>query len=594
MDFDDLLITTGVDSLIKLIKEKERIEIPEAAQVLKLPVETIREWAQILEEQKIILVEYKLAKAYLKWIKPSQDQVEQEIISFKEQKNIISNDIGELKSKFDEEKEGLLKFKKSFKETYDSVYPKLSGLDEKYKKFEAVQSLSSQKGESAGKNISEIHSKLDDLDSMLVFTQSQLDKTKKELIEKTVTPDEVASLKGMKEEISMLNQKLSNLESKAYAAINALPKDALNYPELSKEFSNLKKMLQTFSSERGKILEIVKNSPQGKDKGDLSEIKEALLPISKNLSGFEMRFASLSRRLDDAKKLSEKINENSGNKKEITDLKEEVLSLSEEFSKMQEHFSKISSDVHSYQTMIANPKSGSMQSSQLGAMLSNLDSNYEKISQKTIEIEKSLKTLQKVSEVVSEFEEIRKEIDEKRDDLGSRATEIFQRLDEEDETYRVFQSIKEKAIISIEEYSHQLESVKKELSDLAAQTEEMQKSIKGDVGQIFSKPQDLEIAPIIEKLDNARKQKKLFDQINSSVVSLEQSLDGISKRLALLSKQAEIIELHQHNISIPKEQKAKEDDQLENELELTKSEQLQYEIKRKELMGMIKKLWEEQ
>jgi copper chaperone CopZ len=222
-----------------------------------------------------------------------------------------------------------------------------------------------------------------------------------------------------------------------------------------------------------------------------------------------------------------------------------------------------------------------------------MESEESKLKEKISEIENALKNLQKVSEVVVDFENIRKDIDEKRDDLSKRASEIFQRLDEEDETYKVFQSIKEKAIISIEEYSHQLQSVKKELLAISEQINEMEKNFKGDIGQIFSNSKELNLQPTFEKLETARKQKKIFEQINSSVISLEQSLDGISKRLALLSKQADIIELHQHNLSVPKEKKTKEEEKLESEIELTKSEQLEYEMKRKELMGMIKKLWEE-
>jgi chromosome segregation ATPase len=67
MALDDLLISTGVDNLIRLAKEKGRIEIGAAAKELGMPVRTVEDWAHVLEEEGIITVEYKLTKIFLVW-----------------------------------------------------------------------------------------------------------------------------------------------------------------------------------------------------------------------------------------------------------------------------------------------------------------------------------------------------------------------------------------------------------------------------------------------------------------------------------------------------------------------------------------------
>lgn len=77
MALDDLLISTGVDNLIRLVKEKGRVEIGSAARELKLPARTVEDWAHVLEEEGIITVEYKLTKAYLVWRMPATKEVEQ-------------------------------------------------------------------------------------------------------------------------------------------------------------------------------------------------------------------------------------------------------------------------------------------------------------------------------------------------------------------------------------------------------------------------------------------------------------------------------------------------------------------------------------
>jgi chromosome segregation ATPase len=77
MALDDLLISTGVDNLIRLVKESGRVEIGLAARELRLPARTVEDWAHVLEEEGIITVEYKLTKAYLVWRMPEAREVEQ-------------------------------------------------------------------------------------------------------------------------------------------------------------------------------------------------------------------------------------------------------------------------------------------------------------------------------------------------------------------------------------------------------------------------------------------------------------------------------------------------------------------------------------
>jgi chromosome segregation ATPase len=76
MALDDLLISTGVDQLIRLVKERGRVELGAAAKEMKQPVRTIEDWSHVLEEEGLIKVEYKLTKIYLVWLQPTAEYVE--------------------------------------------------------------------------------------------------------------------------------------------------------------------------------------------------------------------------------------------------------------------------------------------------------------------------------------------------------------------------------------------------------------------------------------------------------------------------------------------------------------------------------------
>lgn len=58
-------ITTSVDSLVTLVKKKGRISVEDAAKELGLSAEVIMEWANFLEEDKIIFIDYKITTPFL-------------------------------------------------------------------------------------------------------------------------------------------------------------------------------------------------------------------------------------------------------------------------------------------------------------------------------------------------------------------------------------------------------------------------------------------------------------------------------------------------------------------------------------------------
>jgi len=102
MALDDLLISTGVDGLIRLVKERGRVEIGTAAKELKLPARTAEDWAHVLEEEGIITVEYKLTKVYLVWRTPAVKEVEQKREKLEERAVGTREEIDRLLSRVEE------------------------------------------------------------------------------------------------------------------------------------------------------------------------------------------------------------------------------------------------------------------------------------------------------------------------------------------------------------------------------------------------------------------------------------------------------------------------------------------------------------
>ncbi len=67
-------ITTEADLLMNLLKEVNEISLDEAAKVLGIPPATLENWANFLEEERLLSVKYKFTTPYLVYTKPGGGQ----------------------------------------------------------------------------------------------------------------------------------------------------------------------------------------------------------------------------------------------------------------------------------------------------------------------------------------------------------------------------------------------------------------------------------------------------------------------------------------------------------------------------------------
>ncbi|MBI2107986.1 hypothetical protein HYU10_02870 [Candidatus Woesearchaeota archaeon] len=115
MPYTNPMIETGVDKLVKLVKQSGKISVAEAAKILGLSTTIITEWADFLEEEGIISIEYNLTQPFLVERKLTKKEVEVKSKEFHTQKDIFvrkaeislgflqrqAQDIKNLKGEFD-------------------------------------------------------------------------------------------------------------------------------------------------------------------------------------------------------------------------------------------------------------------------------------------------------------------------------------------------------------------------------------------------------------------------------------------------------------------------------------------------------------
>tara|TARA_Y100000310_G_scaffold255534_1_gene263032 strand:- start:25249 stop:26391 length:1143 start_codon:yes stop_codon:yes gene_type:complete len=124
MTLTSSVIETGVDKLVNLINTKGRISSADAAKELGVSTTIVMEWADFLEEEGIINMEYKFAKPFLVARKLGKKDVKEKAKEFSGKKEVFVRK-AEISLSFLEKESDKLK---SLKEEFDKIKKEL-GLD---------------------------------------------------------------------------------------------------------------------------------------------------------------------------------------------------------------------------------------------------------------------------------------------------------------------------------------------------------------------------------------------------------------------------------------------------------------------------------
>ncbi|VVB58010.1 Chromosome partition protein Smc [Candidatus Anstonella stagnisolia] len=168
MALDDLLISTGVDALIRLVKEKKKIELPLAAKELSLPVSTVEEWARVLEGEGIIAIKYQLTKAILVWLNQEPAVINARAQKITEQKKELLSKVSQMQRKLESSASELDALEKDAKlGGINSIEKRASMLVARIEQLSALRTDASEQISSSKASLDALEKKISSLSSSL-------------------------------------------------------------------------------------------------------------------------------------------------------------------------------------------------------------------------------------------------------------------------------------------------------------------------------------------------------------------------------------------------------------------------------------------
>ncbi len=564
-EFDELLVTTGVDALVRLVKDKSKIELTDAAQLLNIPENTIEEWAGILEQEGILRIEYRLTKIFIVWITPTEEELDEEKEEFYQKKRALDQEIKELKSKVTPEIESVSEFSRSFNELYSKISPKLSDLE---KKLEAVAKTKSggsqnidvylQKIDAASERLSEINQAvsgaLGDLDEVSGKVENGPGAAALAKLETLAT-----TLGNMKNDLVLLKQKAGKKPGVGKGEMPSIDEMKVKLNETVKEFKDMKE----------------RSAKLRQDLIELQEGKDVLKVIGDSMRDYEKRIAAMK---NDIAALSTQANE----------IKETSAKIAAKIDKDKETLERFSDSIDVARGILSRFPSQK-----------NITDELEKIEKSERLIDERTKALKKLLDVAGgagaiavDFEELSAKIDEKTDQLTSGMEEIATSLEDQKSTFMTFQEIKEKIAPSLSKYKKELSELSVELKGIRKDVEVQTKTLEAEAARIQENMGKGDLKEIMAVADEIESRKSLLENIKDSIDSLSNTSENLGKRLAILSRQAGMLEIRGGGEGTQLSAQQKSD--ISSQISLTRQEEEDFKKKREELRTLIKKLWEDE
>ena len=134
-------IETGVDKLVSLITERKKVSIDEAAKELGVSKILVQDWADFLEQDGLISIEYSLSKVYLVERKLSKQEVERKTKEYTNKKESFLRKVETTLQSLDKDTVGFEKMRKEFDKLKQQIGGEIDSVKKDFKELEYYQDL---------------------------------------------------------------------------------------------------------------------------------------------------------------------------------------------------------------------------------------------------------------------------------------------------------------------------------------------------------------------------------------------------------------------------------------------------------------------
>ncbi|MFA5412488.1 MAG: hypothetical protein WC350_04045 [Candidatus Micrarchaeia archaeon] len=564
MEFDDLLITTGVDALIRLVQEKKRIELNMAAKLLGIAPSTIEDWAHVLEDEKVIRIEYKLTEVNLVWVAPSVEEVKAEKMEFTRRKAAVDQDLRRLEDVQRKGKDELRAQAESIEKMYSHFEESFRSMEELSRQVKGVGEKRGEVSKQTVGKVDELAGKVEAIRESVGMLEKQL-RQHKTILEREGAGKKASDLEAYKKHVDELTARVAEVLKKADEAVKRAPKGAkADTSGLETEMKRLEAEYRKVRDESRGVKELISEFRQSSEV--LQTVRELMGNVSQSSVSVRAQLESNYATLEAVRK----------NIPEI----EKHLKADLELVAQYEDALKVAHDV-----MDRLPGK-----EELMHQVTGIERREEQLADEYKRFEKNLGSVTgnvlEFGEVVGELTKLRDEVEKVNRAMAKQSKEIMEAMEEETSTYSTFQKIKAKTKLSVDQYLAQLERINEESEAVSKQLDALRGETARKLGSLSDALGNENVKEAVRMLEGLEEKRQGLEQVRALIAELNEKSAKIEKNIRILGREAELISLREG------EPGTKEKEERAERIRLTAEEQDEFERKRKELKDLIKRLWD--
>ncbi len=134
-------IQTGVDRLVELVSEKKKVSVDDAAKKLGVGKDVVQEWAEFLEEEGLVTLEYSFSKTFIVEKKISRDDVLGSAKEVSSEKEALARKIDVAISSLQDETAGFEDIRKQFTNIQSHIKEEINVVKSQLTQLERYDSL---------------------------------------------------------------------------------------------------------------------------------------------------------------------------------------------------------------------------------------------------------------------------------------------------------------------------------------------------------------------------------------------------------------------------------------------------------------------
>ncbi len=491
MAMDDLLISTGVDNLIRLVHDAGKIELKDAAKNLGLSTASVEEWSRVLEEEGLIRIDYQLTKIYIVWVGSKPGDIERRAERMGDKKAELVKDIETMLGKLQSREDELNKLDKEFKKMTELLDPKLGGVR---RRLDALKEIEEEK------------------DKLFDTHVEKMEKAKEEYrkLNQNLTQDEQKA-KEMHEKIHEIHAGVEKLEPELEELGPIKEKVTSLVDHVSTQAKDISEMLSTHRDQLRNLDIISQDLKQRRN--SLSKMEERVTGLGSEIRELIQALETISQQAEEQKKIQKtlesakyKIEDFEKQRQVLEELHESVNSESKEMLEKAGGVLRVIDQLESKFKEIKKMESGKMTPveeylNNIGDLkqrtktdlkeISSLDSKaMSDIAKAKANLEKQLSEMRTLTKTFEGISEKKKELDQvcKRiEDMQELRRKLFQQvtlLSKEIELIKIERSKpgSPKDDLKVDELSKKMEDVRRDQVEFDKRRLELRKMIEKMIG----------------------------------------------------------------------------------------------------------------